>query len=168
MIWFKGSSSVLLTSSHASPNVGDGLNFFDGTETQYFAAGETGTHSLWGSKCFDYKKREVVQFLLGQILFFVEEYRIDGFRFDGVTSMLYNDHAIEKGFNGDYQDYFGFHSNVEIARENEGLDQHRRDGLSCHGQRITSFSPMSCLLHCRGRVWLSIARCASSERGNWV
>ena len=94
---------MLLNPSHASPNEGDGLNLFDGTET----------------KCFDYKKKEVVQFLLGQILYFVEEYRIDGFRFDGVTSILYNDHAIERGFNGDYQDYFGFHSNVEANTKDE-------------------------------------------------
>ena len=110
---------MLLNPSHASPNEGDGLNLFDGTETQYFAPGAAGTHSLWGSKCFDYKKKEVVQFLLGQILYFVEEYRIDGVRFDGVTSMLYNDHAIERGFNGDYQDSFGFHSNVEANTKDE-------------------------------------------------
>ncbi|KAK8794149.1 hypothetical protein WA171_003274 [Blastocystis sp. BT1] len=100
--------------SHASPNIDDGLNCFDGSNHQYFAEGEAGEHRLWGSKCFDYKKREVVQFLLGQLLYFVEEYHIDGFRFDGVTSMMYNDHAICRGFNGDYRDYFGFHSNINI------------------------------------------------------
>lgn len=108
-----------MKASHASPNVGDGLNRFDGTDTQYFASGEAGNHSLWGSKCFDYKKREVVQFLLGQIFYFVQEFHIDGFRFDGVTSMLYNDHAISRGFDGNYQDYFGFHSNVEDAEDDE-------------------------------------------------
>ena len=108
-----------MKASHASPNVGDGLNRFDGTDTQYFASGEAGNHSLWGSKCFDYKKREVVQFLLGQIFYFVQEFHIDGFRFDGVTSMLYNDHAISRGVDGNYQDYFGFHSNVEDAEDDE-------------------------------------------------
>lgn len=106
---------TLINDSHASPNIDDGLNCFDGSNHQYFAEGEAGEHRLWGSKCFDYKKREVVQFLLGQLLYFVEEYHIDGFRFDGVTSMMYNDHAICRGFNGDYRDYFGFHSNVDSS-----------------------------------------------------
>ena len=57
---------VSLTRSHASPNTEDGLNFFDGSRDQYFAPGEAGDHALWKSKCFDYKKKEVVQFLLGQ------------------------------------------------------------------------------------------------------
>ena len=106
---------VSLTRSHASPNTEDGLNFFDGSRDQYCAPGEAGDHALWKSKCFDYKKKEVVQFLLGQLLYFVDTYHIDGFRFDGVTSILYNDHAINRGFNGDYRDYFGFHSNVPVS-----------------------------------------------------
>lgn len=110
-----------IVQSHASPNCDDGLNLFDGSDALYFAEGEAGNHKQWGSKCFDYRKREViilqtihqvVQFLLGQLAFFVETYHIDGFRFDGVTSMLYNDHAISRGFNGHYEDYYGFNSNV--------------------------------------------------------
>ena len=54
-----------------------------------------------------------MQFLLGQLCYFVEEFHVDGFRFDGVTSMLFNDHAISRSFSGDYQEYFGFHSNVK-------------------------------------------------------
>ena len=54
----------------------------------------------------------MVQFLLGQLAYFIDEYHIDGFRFDGITSMLYNDHAITRGFNGNYEDYFGYNSNV--------------------------------------------------------
>ncbi|CBK25035.2 uncharacterized protein [Blastocystis hominis] len=105
---------VDIVQGHASPNVEDGINQFDGSDDLYFAPGEAGNHSQWGSKCFDYRKREVTQFLLGQLLYFVEVYHIDGFRFDAVTSIIYNDHAITRGFTGNYEEYFGFYSNINI------------------------------------------------------
>ena len=61
---------------------------------------------LWDSKCFDYSKYEVLRFLLSNIAFLMEEYRVDGFRFDGVTSMLYTHHGLGFSFSGDYREYF--------------------------------------------------------------
>jgi 1,4-alpha-glucan branching enzyme len=92
--------------SHAVKNVNEGLNHFDGTDYQYFHAGERGQHPAWDSLCFDYAKYEVQRFLLSNVRFWLEEYRFDGFRFDGVTSMLYMDHGLGKAFTG-YDDYFG-------------------------------------------------------------
>lgn len=93
--------------SHASKNVLDGLNDFDGTEYQYFHAGGKGQHSLWDSRLFNYGKHEVLRFLLSNLRFYIDEYHFDGFRFDGVTSMLYHHHGIGTGFSGDYHEYFG-------------------------------------------------------------
>lgn len=93
--------------SHASKNVLDGLNDFDGTEYQYFHAGPKGEHSLWDSRLFNYGKHEVLRFLLSNLRFYIDEYHFDGFRFDGVTSMLYTHHGIGTGFSGGYHEYFG-------------------------------------------------------------
>ena len=99
--------SVLLdlVHSHAVGNVGEGLNLFDGTEYQYFHKGERGNHPSWGTKLFDYSKPEVVHFLLSNIRYWLEEFRFDGFRFDGVTSMLYKNHGMNCSFT-DYSMYF--------------------------------------------------------------
>ncbi|KAA8916182.1 hypothetical protein TRICI_001673 [Trichomonascus ciferrii] len=93
--------------SHACKNVLDGLNMFDGTEYQYFRAGPQGYHELWDSRLFDYGKHEVLRFLLSNLRFYLEEYQFDGFRFDGVTSILYTHHGIGTGFSGGYHEYFG-------------------------------------------------------------
>jgi 1,4-alpha-glucan branching enzyme len=91
--------------SHAVKNIAEGLNDFDGSGNQYFHSGDRGEHPLWDSKCFDYGRSEVRQFLLSNLRWWLEEFRFDGFRFDGVTSMLYHSHG-NKSF-GSYDDYFG-------------------------------------------------------------
>ncbi|PGH16532.1 1,4-alpha-glucan-branching enzyme [Helicocarpus griseus UAMH5409] len=93
--------------SHASKNVLDGLNMFDGTDNLYFHAGPKGQHELWDSRLFNYGNHEVLRFLLSNLRFWMEEYAFDGFRFDGVTSMLYTHHGIGTGFSGGYHEYFG-------------------------------------------------------------
>ena len=95
-----------LVHSHASSNTQDGLNKFDGTDSHYFHGGEKGNHSQWGSRLFNYSSYETLRFLISNLTYWVEEFRIDGFRFDGVTSMLYHHHGIGFGFSGDYNDYF--------------------------------------------------------------
>ena len=79
--------------SHAVKNIGEGLNHFDGTDHQYFHGGAKGDHPQWDSKCFNYEKPEVKQFLLSNVRYWLEEYHFDGFRFDGITSMLYEHHG---------------------------------------------------------------------------
>ncbi|KAF7355537.1 1,4-alpha-glucan branching enzyme [Mycena sanguinolenta] len=93
--------------SHACKNVLDGLNEFDGTDHQYFHGGGKGRHELWDSRLFNYGSHEVLRFLLSNLRFYMEEYRFDGFRFDGVTSMMYLHHGIGTGFSGGYHEYFG-------------------------------------------------------------
>ena len=76
--------------SHACKNVLDGLNLFDGTDHLYFHEGGKGRHDLWDSRLFNYRSHEVLRFLLSNLRFYMEEYQFDGFRFDGVTSMMYS------------------------------------------------------------------------------
>ena len=98
--------------SHASPNEGEGLHLQDGTDTQYFHAGARGWHPAWETRCFDYGRGEVLHFLLSNIKYWIEEFHFDGFRFDGVTSMLYEDHGLGTAFT-DYRQYFSLNTNVD-------------------------------------------------------
>ena len=94
-----------LVHSHGVSNEVEGLSRFDGTRYQYFHEGPRGIHEAWDSRCFDYEKHQVLHFLLSNCRFWLDEYKLDGFRFDGVTSMLYMDHGLEKAFTS-YDDYF--------------------------------------------------------------
>jgi len=92
--------------SHAVANEVEGLSRFDGSLYQYFHAGPRGTHSAWDSRCFDYGKHQVLHFLLSNCRYWLDEFDFDGFRFDGITSMLYLHHGLGAAFTG-YEDYFG-------------------------------------------------------------
>lgn len=99
--------------SHASKNTLDGLNMFDGTDACYFHSGSRGQHPLWDSRLFNYGDYEVLRFLLSNLRWYIEEYGFDGYRFDGVTSMLYHSRGLGQGFGGSYDDYFGLNVDVE-------------------------------------------------------
>uniref|UniRef100_A0A8D8U7W0 1,4-alpha-glucan branching enzyme n=1 Tax=Cacopsylla melanoneura TaxID=428564 RepID=A0A8D8U7W0_9HEMI len=99
--------------SHASKNVLDGLNEFDGTQAGFFHDGPRGTHSLWDSRLFNYSQIEVLRFLLSNLRWYLDEYQFDGFRFDGVTSMLYHNHGIGEGFSGHYDEYYGLNVDTD-------------------------------------------------------
>ena len=94
-----------LIHSHAVSNEVEGLSRFDGTLYQYFHDGPRGKHELWDSRCFDYGKQEVVRFLLSNARYWLEEFRVDGYRLDGITSMLYKHHGMSTAFTS-YDQYF--------------------------------------------------------------
>ncbi len=98
--------------SHAVKNTAEGINLFDGTVWQFFHDGDKGDHPAWGTKCFDYGKDGVIHFLLSNLKFWMEEYHFDGFRFDGVTSMLYHDHGLGTDFNSNDK-YFSHNTHTE-------------------------------------------------------
>jgi len=98
--------------SHAIKNTTEGINMFDGTTWQFFHDKEKGNHPAWGTKCFNYGKDEVIHFLLSNLKFWLTEYHFDGFRFDGVTSMLYHDHGLGSSFDNNKK-YFSQNTNVE-------------------------------------------------------
>ena len=101
-----------LVHSHAVKNTAEGINMFDGTTWQFFHDGDKGEHPAWGTKCFDYGKTGVLHFLLSNLKFWLTEYHFDGFRFDGITSMLYHDHGLGTDFN-DNSKYFSYNTHTE-------------------------------------------------------
>ena len=103
-----------LVHSHAVKNTAEGINMFDGTVWQFFHAGEKGEHPAWGTKCFDYSRTGVIHFLLSNLKYWLTEFHFDGFRFDGVTSMLYHDHGLGTDFNSNDK-YFSYNTHVEAV-----------------------------------------------------
>lgn len=101
--------------SHAVRNERDGLSLFDGTSNLYFHSGTRGWHSAWDSRCFNYGKTETLHFLLSNLHYWLDEFHFDGFRFDGVTSMLYLHHGLGVAFT-DYSMYFGYQVDEEAWR----------------------------------------------------
>ena len=115
--------------SHSVDNEAEGLSLFDGREDLYFYRGSQGRHPAWGSRCFDYGKSETKYFLLCNCKFWMEEYHLDGFRFDGVTSMLYWDHGLGKDFVG-YDNYF-----------NAGVDENAVTYLALAAMLVKEMNP---------------------------
>ena len=115
--------------SHSVDNEAEGLSRFDGREDLYFYNGWQGRHPAWGSRCFDYGKPETKYFLLSNCKFWMEEYMLDGFRFDGVTSMLYWDHGLGKDFVG-YENYF-----------NNGVDENALSYLALANMLVHEIDP---------------------------
>ena len=122
-----------LIHSHAVSNEVEGLSRFDGTLYQYFHEGPRGRHELWDSRCFDYSKDQVLHFLLSNCRFWLDEYQLDGFRFDGITSMLYLHHGLSKAFTS-YEDYFNGQVDedalVYLALANEVIHEVRPNAIS--------------------------------------
>lgn len=91
--------------SHSVKNENEGLAMFDGKPDLYFHGDYRREHVAWDSLCFNYSKDQVLHFLLSNCKYWMEEFKFDGFRFDGVTSMLYLDHGLERDFTS-YENYF--------------------------------------------------------------
>ena len=105
----KGIAVIMdIVHSHAVKNENEGLGNFAGDPNQYFYQGALHEHPAWDSLCFDYGKNEVLHFLLSNCKYWLEEYHFDGFRFDGVTSMLYYSHGLGESF-CEYADYYNGH-----------------------------------------------------------
>lgn len=94
-----------LVHSHAVKNETEGLGRLDGSYDLYFHGDDRRVHKAWDSLCFNYRKDEVIHFLLSNCKYWIEEYQFDGFRFDGVTSMIYYSHGLEESFVG-YENYY--------------------------------------------------------------
>ncbi|MBP3392359.1 MAG: alpha amylase C-terminal domain-containing protein [Clostridia bacterium] len=122
-----------LVHSHAVRNTKEGINEFDGTVYQFFHEGSRGEHPAWGTKLFNYNKNEVIHFLLSNLKYWLTEYHFDGFRFDGVTSMLYHDHGLGTAFT-DYGKYFSMNTDTDavtyLQLANELIREVRPDALT--------------------------------------
>ena len=119
--------------SHAVKNENEGLGNFAGDPCQYFYQGAKREHPAWDSLCFDYGRNEVIHFLLSNCKFWLDEYHFDGFRFDGVTSMLYYSHGLGESFNG-YPDYYNGHQDDNaicyLTLANELIHQVNRHAIT--------------------------------------
>ena len=119
--------------SHAVKNTAEGINMFDGTVWQFFHEGAKGEHPAWGTKCFNYGNDGVLHFLLSNLKFWMEEYHFDGFRFDGITSMLYHDHGLGTDFNSNDR-YFSMNTHTEaitfLQLANELIKQINPDAIT--------------------------------------
>ena len=119
--------------SHAVKNEAEGLGRYNGTQEQFFYPGDRGVHPQWDSYLFDYGKNEVLHFLLSNCRFWLEEYHFDGFRFDGVTSMLYYNHGLEKAYTS-YDDYFDSNQNIDaityLTLANEMMHEFKQDAIT--------------------------------------
>jgi 1,4-alpha-glucan branching enzyme len=122
-----------LIHSHAVSNETEGLSRFDGTLYQYFHDGPRGLHKAWDSRCFDYGKHQVLHFLLSNCRFWLDEYHFDGFRLDGITSMLYHHHGLGTAFTS-YDCYFDDSVDEEaltyLALANRVIHDVRDDALT--------------------------------------
>jgi len=122
-----------LVHSHAVKNTAEGINMFDGTVWQFFHDGEKGEHPAWGTKCFNYGNDGVLHFLLSNLKFWLEEYHFDGFRFDGITSMLYHDHGLGTDFCSNDR-YFSMNTHTEaityLQLANELIRQVKPDAIT--------------------------------------
>jgi 1,4-alpha-glucan branching enzyme len=158
--------------SHACKNVLDGLNEFDGTDHLYFHEGGKGRHDLWDSRLFNYSSHEVLRFLLSNLRFYMEEYQFDGFRFDGVTSMMYIHHGIGTGFSGGYHEYFGEGADEEgvvyLMLVCSYISHKSNVQLTAEGERRFAFTLSLCCHHCRGRFGYAPSLYACFSRGGWL
>jgi len=154
--------------SHASRNTREGICEFDGTVYQFFHDGPRGDHSAWGTKCFNYDKDEVIHFLLSNLKFWQEEYHFDGFRFDGVTSMLYHNHGLGVDFVG-YPSYFSMNTDIEaityLQLANEMVRQVNPNAITI--AEDTSALPGLCLPVDQGGVGFDY-RLAMGEPDMWI
>lgn len=154
--------------SHAAPNTREGINEFDGTDYQYFHGGSKGSHSAWGTKCFNYGKDEVLHFLLSNLKYWQTEFHFDGFRFDGITSMLYHDHGLGTAFTGMNQ-YFSMNTDTEavtyLQLANDLVRQVNPDAITI--AEDTSALPGLCLPVADGGLGFDY-RLAMGEPDMWI
>lgn len=126
----KGIAVIMdIVHSHSVENEAEGLSRMDGRDDLYFYSGPQGHHPAWGSRCFDYGKDEVKYFLLANCKYWMQEYHLDGFRFDGVTSMIYWDHGLGTDF-GNYSIYF-----------NSGVDENAVSYLALANMLVHELDP---------------------------
>ena len=96
--------------AHACKNTLEGISMFDGSPDLFFE----GEHPAWGTMIFDYDKDETLKFLLSNVLYYLKEFKFDGLRFDGVTSMLYTHNGLDVAFDS-YDKYFSLATNVKAV-----------------------------------------------------
>ncbi|THF56811.1 1,4-alpha-glucan branching protein GlgB [Ollibium composti] len=74
-----------------------GLVRFDGTALYEHEDPRKGFHPDWNTLIYNFGRREVIEFLVNNALYWAEKYHVDGLRVDAVASMLYLDYSRKAG-----------------------------------------------------------------------
>ncbi|HVK55151.1 MAG TPA: 1,4-alpha-glucan branching protein GlgB [Burkholderiales bacterium] len=113
------------------PNDPHGLAKFDGTHLYEYADPREGFHKDWNTLIYNYSRNEVRNFLIGNALYWIERYGVDGLRVDAVASMLYRDYSREP--HEWVPNYHGGRENLEaiafLQRMNEIIGQERPEAV---------------------------------------
>ena len=117
-----------LVHAHYVKNLNEGILDLDGSDHHYSKAGEAGYQQYWDSMIFDYGKGGVEHFLLSNVKYWLDEFHFDGYRFDGVTSMLYY-----------HRGYIDFDSREKFF--DEGVDLDAITYLTLANKLIHSINP---------------------------
>ena len=124
-----------------------GLRRFDGTALYEHEDPRKGEHGDWGTLIFNYSRREVINYLVGSALYWIDEFHIDALRVDAVAAMLYLDYSRKKG--EWLPNEFGGNEHLEA------VDFVRRLNEIIHTYRATSYAEES-------TAWPGVSRPTSS------
>ena len=116
-----------------------GLAYFDGSHLYEHSDPRVGEHKEWGTLIFNYSRNEVRNFLVANLIFWFDQFHIDGIRVDAVASMLYKDYLRPEGEWIPNED--GGNENFEAVRflqqANHVLFQHFPSALSIAEESTT-------------------------------
>jgi 1,4-alpha-glucan branching enzyme len=130
------------------PDDPHGLVRFDGTHLFEHADPREGFHVDWNTLIYNFGRREVCNFLVGNALFWLERCGVDGLRVDAVASMLYRDYSRKPG--EWVPNVHGGRENLEaiafVQRANEVVGRERAQAVTL-AEESTAFPAVSRPVH---------------------
>ena len=133
------------------PTDAHGLARFDGTALYEHADPREGVHRDWNTLIYNYGRREVVNYLIANALYWLKEYHVDGLRVDAVASMLYRDYSREAGdwvpnVHGGRENYEA----IDFLRQMNSLAYGECPGILTAAEESTAFPSVTRPVHAGG------------------